>query len=69
MESYKNPLTKYAIAKTIDGGQTWEFLPEDVNVRDIQSFCFINKNLGWAVGFEVINTNEEGIILIYKNIK
>ena len=59
----------YAIAQTIDGGQTWEFLPEDINVRDIKSFCFINKNLGWAVGFEVINTNVKGVILRYKNIK
>ena len=59
----------YAIAQTTDGGQTWKFLPEDMNVRDITSFCFINKDLGWAVGWEVVNTNPEGVIIRYRNIK
>ncbi|PIU58307.1 MAG: hypothetical protein COS89_01055 [Deltaproteobacteria bacterium CG07_land_8_20_14_0_80_38_7] len=57
----------YAIAQTTDGGQTWEFLPEDMNVYNITSFCFINKDLGWAVGLELVNTNAEGVILLYEN--
>jgi photosystem II stability/assembly factor-like uncharacterized protein len=57
----------YAIAQTKDGGQTWKFLPEDMNVNDIKSFCFINKDLGWAVGLETVNTKPEGVILRYKN--
>jgi photosystem II stability/assembly factor-like uncharacterized protein len=59
----------YAIAQTTDGGQTWEFLPEDMNVYDVKSFFFINKDLGWAVGLQVVNTNAEGTILRYSNIK
>jgi photosystem II stability/assembly factor-like uncharacterized protein len=59
----------YAIAKTTDGGQTWEFLPEDINVHNISAFCFINQELGFAVGLEVVSTNAKGVILIYKVVK
>ena len=50
-------LGSYAIAQTIDGGQTWEFLPDAIvrrndleYVHHILKIYFINKNLGWAVG-------------------
>ena len=59
----------YAIAQTTDGGQGWKFLPEDINARDISSFSFINKELGWAVGLQIANTNAEGVILCYRTIK
>ena len=59
----------YAIIQTHDGGQTWEFLPEDMNIYDIRSFYFINKELGFAVGLEEVNTNAEGVILIYRSIE
>lgn len=59
----------YAIFHTTDGGLKWEYLPEDTNVYNITSFCFINKDLGWAVGMEVLNTNAVGVILRYRNIK
>ena len=61
--------SSYAIAHTIDGGQSWGFLPEDLNVRDIHSFIFINKHLGWAVGLQIMNTDAGGVILRYRNIQ
>ena len=53
----------YTIAKTTDGWLKWEFLPEDISISRIHSFCFINKDLGWAVGLEIVNSEEEGVIL------
>ncbi|MDZ7304876.1 MAG: YCF48-related protein [candidate division KSB1 bacterium] len=59
----------FAIAQTADGGQTWRFLPENMNVRDIAAFSFINKDLGWAVGLELSDSIVEGVILCYRSIK
>jgi len=59
----------YAILQTTDGGKTWKFLQEEMNVNDIKSFFFINKDLGWAVGLEAVNTKPEGVILRYGYIK
>ena len=52
------PGAGYAIAKTTDGGQNWEF-QLDMGISRIHSFCFINRETGWAVGLE-------GDILLYK---
>ena len=46
------------ILKTIDGGNIWdEHIPGIGWLKDI---CFINENLGWAVGNEIINTTDGG---------
>jgi len=58
-----------AIIQTRDGGKTWKFLQEDMNVYNINSFYFINNDLGWAVGLEEINTEAEGVILLYRGVK
>jgi len=58
-----------AIINTTDGGQTWGLLPEGTSLSNISSLCFINKNLGWAVGSEPINHNAKAVILRYKNNK
>lgn len=47
----------YTIAKSIDGGQNWEFQP-DMGISRINSFCFLSKEIGWAVGLD-------GVILIF----
>jgi len=69
-------LGSYAIAQTIDGGQTWEFLPEAMVKRNeleyvhhILKIYFINKNLGWAVGSVPVNFKSRGIVLRYEREK
>ena len=57
------------LAKTIDGGLKWEYLPEDKAIVRIYSFYFRNKNLGWAVGLKASNSNAVGVILLYRNTK
>ncbi|HRS51972.1 MAG TPA: YCF48-related protein [Candidatus Marinimicrobia bacterium] len=69
-------LGSYAIAQTIDGGQTWEFLPDSMvrrndleYVHHILKIYFINKNLGWAVGSVPINAKSRGIVLRFERSK
>jgi len=57
------------LAKTIDGGLKWEYLPEDKAIVHIYSFYFRNKNLGWAVGLKALNFKAVGVILLYRNNK
>ena len=66
----------YAIAQTIDGGQTWEFLPEAMvkrndldKVGSILKVFFINNNSGWLVGSHPVNFKSCGIVLRYERDK
>jgi len=47
----------YTIAKSINGGQNWEFEP-DMGISRINSFYFLSNEIGWAVGLD-------GVILIH----
>jgi photosystem II stability/assembly factor-like uncharacterized protein len=53
-----------AFIQTTDGGQTWRYLQE-AKIDNVASLCFLNKNLGWAVGLNVDGVRES-VILLYK---
>lgn len=66
----------YAIAQTINGGKTWEFLPSAMVERNdleyvgyILKIVFIEQDFGWAVGMVSINHTPYGTILRYERDK
>lgn len=52
------------LTETTNGGKIWKFLDQFNHAR-IHSLFFINKELGWGVGFD----SKDNIILKYTNIK
>lgn len=54
------------IFQTRNGGQTWELFPVNVDLRDISSIFFIDKDLGWAIGTEGTIEKPVNVILKFK---
>lgn len=54
-----------SILQTKNGGNTWEIVPVDIDFNEFTAVFFKNKNLGWAVGTEIDNSEPKGVILLY----
>ena len=50
-DDYGNLLESYSeLLMTIDGGTSWNIIDSFDSLR-LNDLCFINENVGWAVGY------------------
>lgn len=58
-----------SIVATTDGGKSWILQLE--NIGQIQSLCFVNRLVGWAVGLRgtVLNTTDGGVHWVEQDLE